>query len=226
MFSLLNLLQLVSPTLPLGAYSYSEGLETLVETQTLTCADDVRQWLETELRHGTIRIETAVMVRAYRSVREESLADLAYWNRWLSATRETAELQQQSWQMGNSLMRLLCDLDDPNALDFHPYSVAVDRPCNLAIAYGIAAAAWEISLHDAALGYLYSWATNLIGAAVKLVPLGQTAGQQLTRQLQPTLTEESDRILALDDDDLTSCSWGLTLASMQHETLYSRLFRS
>ncbi|MGC9504736.1 urease accessory protein UreF [Baaleninema sp.] len=226
MLSLLNLLQLVSPTLPLGAYSYSEGLETLVETQTLTDADEVRQWLETELRHGTIRIETAVMVRAYRSVKAGNLADLARWNRWLSATRETAELQQQSWQMGNSLLRLLCDLDEAIAPDFTSYSVAVDRPCNLAIAYGIAAAAWDIPLHEAALGYLYSWTTHLIAAAVKLVPLGQTAGQRLTRQLQLTLMEAIDRILVLEDDDLASCSWGLSLASMQHETLYSRLFRS
>ncbi|MBO9997706.1 MAG: urease accessory protein UreF [Cyanobacteria bacterium SID2] len=228
MLSLLNLLQLASPSFPLGAYSYSEGLETLIEGGTLDRASDLRKWLETELQDGSIVLETAVMTRGYRCCQSGDLSGLAYWNDWLSASRETAELRQQSWQMGNSLMRLLRDLGDnsPALPNVTECAGTIDGDCNLAIAYGIAAAHWQISLKDAILAYLYSWATNLIGAGVKLVPLGQTAGQQLTRQLQPAILAAIDRILERSDDDLACCSWGLTLASMQHETLYTRLFRS
>lgn len=99
---LLCLLQLASPTLPVGAYSYSEGLETLVENGTIQDRATLQHWLESELRYGAIRLEGAVMVRAYRSVKTGDLKELSYWNSWLSAARETEELRASSWQMGRS----------------------------------------------------------------------------------------------------------------------------
>lgn len=216
---LLYLLQLTNSTLPVGAYSYSEGLESLVQQQVITTSDDLKSWLEAELKYGAVRIEAAVMIRAYQSYQQQDAANLNYWNDWLSASRETAELRQQSQQTGQALMRLLRHLE-PN-LDQIPQT-----PVNWAIAFAIAAACWQINLNSTIVGFLHAWATNLVGAGVKLVPLGQTAGQQLLVDLQPSLLGATEAVVNLSDDDLSGCGWGLALASMAHETQYSRLFRS
>ncbi len=224
--TLLSLLQLASPTLPVGAYSYSDGLETLVERGVIDNQKSLGQWLEQELRYGAIRMEAAVMVRAYSSVESSDFDALGYWNAWLTASKETAELRSQSWQMGNSLMRLLLDLQHPGETALQDIASAAGSPCNYAIAFGIGAAHWQIDLTSAVLGYLHSWASNLIGAGVKLIPLGQTAGQQLLLEQACHITLATQEILALESDRLSSCSWGLALASMAHETQYTRLFRS
>lgn len=231
MSDLLDLLQLASPALPLGGYNYSEGLETLVERGQVEDAASLRDWLELELREGAIAVDAAVVLRGARCAIAGDLAGLAAWNHWLNASRDARELQEQGQQMGNSLLRLLADLEEaseitPEGAAWADCRAAVSPQAQLAIAYGIAIAQWNLSLPDGVLGYLHSWATNLIGAGVKLIPLGQTSGQRLIRQLQPTLRATRDRLLTLADDDLIGCTWGLSLASMQHETLYTRLFRS
>lgn len=226
--TLLYLLQLANPSLPVGAYSYSDGLEALVETGIINNSQSLGQWLEQELRYGAIRLEAAVMVRAYQSVKNSDFEALAYWNAWITAAKETTELRSQSLQMGNSLMRLLLDLSpQPEAIaSVQDLASAVGYPCNYAIAFGIAAANWQIDITAAVLGYLQSWASNLISAGVKLIPLGQTAGQQLLLEHSSTITLTTQEILTLEDDHLMSCGWGLALASMAHETQYTRLFRS
>jgi urease accessory protein len=222
--TLLSLLQLASPTLPVGAYSYSDGLETLVDRGIIDTKETLYNWLEQELLYGAIKLETAVMIRAYHSVANSNLEALTYWNAWLSATKETSELRAQSWQMGNSLLRLLVDLQQQPQMQ--EIASAVGYPCNYAIAFGIGAACWQIDAKSALLGYLHSWASNIIGAGVKLIPLGQTVGQQLLFTLNTKIHDVSQEILSLEDDDLSSCGWGLSLASMSHETQYTRLFRS
>ncbi len=228
--TLLSLLQLASPALPVGAYSYSDGLETLVDTGVINNQQSLRQWVEQELRYGAIRLEAAGMVRSYRSVKSSDFEALSYWNAWVSARQETAELRSQSWQMGNSLMRLLLDLPPQPKMSpltgIQNLASAAGKPCNYAIAFGIAAAYWQIDITDAVLGYLHSWASHLISAGVKLIPLGQTAGQQLLLELGTRLSVATQEVLALEDDQLSSCGWGLALASMAHETQYTRLFRS
>lgn len=220
--NLLCLLQLASPALPVGAYSYSEGLETLVENGTIVNQAALQHWLEAELRYGAIRLEAAVMVRAYQSVKMGDFKALSYWNMWLSAARETEELRASSWQMGRSLIQLISKLK-PQIM---PIVNAVGNPYNYAIAFGIAAADWDINIKAALLGYLHTWATHMMTAGVKLIPLGQTVGQQLMRSLQGLLCDVVVEIMNLEDDQLGCCSWGLSLASMMHETQYTRLFRS
>ncbi|MEH1932794.1 MAG: urease accessory protein UreF [Nostoc sp.] len=219
---LLSILQLASPALPVGAYSYSEGLEMLVENATIANQIHLKHWLKAELLYGAIRLEAAVMVRSEQAAKIGDVESLCRWNLWLSAARETEELRASSWQMGRSLIQLLGKLE-PQIV---PIVNAVGNPCNYAIAFGIAVAHWQISIKAALLGYLHSWASNLITAGVKLIPLGQTAGQQLLLDLQPLFSAAALEILALEDDQLACCSWGLSLASMQHETQYTRLFRS
>ncbi|HEY9803720.1 MAG TPA: urease accessory protein UreF [Leptolyngbyaceae cyanobacterium] len=218
----LHILQLASSALPVGAYSYSEGLETLVENGVIANQATLQQWLEAELSYGAIRLEAAVMVRAAQAATMGDMQTLRDWNLWLSAARETQELRNSSWQMGRSLMQLLGKIQP----QIQPFADAVGNPCNYAIAFGIASAHWQIHLSAAILGYLHSWATNLITVGVKIIPLGQTAGQELLLNLQPLISHSAAEIISLKDDEIACCSWGLSLASMQHETQYTRLFRS
>ncbi|MFB2935085.1 urease accessory protein UreF [Aerosakkonemataceae cyanobacterium BLCC-F154] len=220
--NLLRLLQITNTALPVGAYSYSEGLESLVETHVIHDQTTLKHWLEQELGYGAIRVEAAIMLRGYRATEVGDLGALEYWNNWAKAARETAELREQSWQMGHALRRLGEKLEPKLSEEFNSLS----QFCSFAIGFGIIAAHWEIEPSAAILGYLHSWATNLISASVRLIPLGQTIGQQLLSALQSAIVKTSSEILTLSDDDLSSCGWGLALASMAHETQYSRLFRS
>ena len=224
----LRLLQLASSTLPVGAFSYSEGLEHLVEQGSLCDAKELEDWLVQELSYGSIRMELGMVLQGYRAAlgRTESLL---YWNHWWSAARESEELRLQSWQMGRSLLRLWLELDDAETgkIDktWPVLQTLKTQTCNFSIAFGIVAADWHIEPTDALLGYLQSWSTNLITAGIKLIPLGQTAGQQILLNLGPLLASTVQAVQQ-PDTDLESCGWGLTLASMAHETQYSRLFRS
>ena len=218
----LGILQLASPALPVGAYGYSEGLEMLVENGTISNIENLKHWLKSELIYGSIRLDAGVIVRAFQAVRTDDIEALKRWNLWLSASRDGEELRAANWQMGRSLMQLLSKLE-PGIL---PLVHAVGYPCNYAIAFAIACAYWDINIQSCLLAYLHSWANNLITAGIKLIPLGQTAGQELLLGLQPLLTTTVEEILIMEDDDLGCCNWGLSLASMQHEIQYTRLFRS
>ncbi|MCX5981427.1 MAG: urease accessory protein UreF [Nostocales cyanobacterium LacPavin_0920_SED1_MAG_38_18] len=218
----LAILQLASPALPVGAYGYSEGLEMLVENGTITNIENLQDWLKSELIYGSIRLDAAVMTRGFHAIQSGDRSALKRWNLWLSAARDTEELRAASWQMGRSLMQLLGKLEP----DILPVVNAVGYPSNYAIAFAIACAHWDINIQVCLLAYLHSWANNLITAGIKLIPLGQTAGQELLLGLQPLLTTTVEEILLMENDDLGCCNWGLSLASMQHEIQYTRLFRS
>ncbi|MFN7522267.1 MAG: urease accessory protein UreF, partial [Aphanizomenon sp.] len=186
----LAILQLASPALPVGAYGYSEGLEMLVENGTITNADNLKFWLKSELIYGSIRLDAGIIVRAFHAVKTDDIEALKRWNLWLSAARDTEELRAASWQMGRSLMQLLGKLE-PGIL---PLVHAVGYPSNYAIAFAIACAHWDINIQVCLLAYLHSWANNLITAGIKLIPLGQTAGQELLLGLQPLLTTTVEEI--------------------------------
>jgi urease accessory protein len=219
---LLKLLHLASPALPVGAFSYSEGLETLVQQGKIMGAEELSNWLIQELQYGAMRLEAIALGQSYRCMAAQDEAGLSHWNHWLSALREAEELRQQSWQMGRSLVRLLLALEP----ELTEALTACGEPCNFAVAFAIAAAHWQIDLRSTTLGYLHSWSSNLINAGVKLIPLGQTQGQQILLQLYPTLEQTTESIMQTTEEELYSCGWGLAIASLSHETLYSRLFRS
>lgn len=220
--ALLRLLQLVSPALPVGAYSYSEGLEYAVEAAWITDARGLRNWLEDALCVGPVQVEAAVMCRAYRSWMAGDYGAARAWDQWLTASRETEELRLQSRDMGRALIRLLQQLDSPD----EPLAALSRWDGNFAVAFGIAAAHWAIAPRAAALGYLQSWAANLISAGVKLIPLGQTDGQRLLVGIEPALAHAADEALRMGDEELASGGFGMVLASCAHETQYTRLFRS
>ncbi|PSN09939.1 urease accessory protein UreF [filamentous cyanobacterium CCT1] len=230
--ALLRLLQLTSPALPVGAYSYSEGLETLVEQDTVTTAPALTHWLEQELAYGLVAIDAAAVGLVHQAATqaewgrrdsEPTAAPFALLNHQLSALRDSEETRQQSWAMGRALVRMATHLHP----HLKPWFNAAGNPCNFAIAFALLATHWEIEPQPVVLGYLHNWAANLITSAVKLIPLGQTVGQQILLELYPALEEACDRAIATPSlDDLYLSSWGTSLATMQHEALYTRLFRS
>jgi urease accessory protein len=222
--NLLKILQLSSPNLPLGAYSYSEGLETLVEQKKINSSEDLFNWLSQQLKFSSIRIETAIMIRSYENFAKGDFERINYWNNYLTANRETKELRQQSWQMGNSLIKLLLNIEQNDFLNQNINKI--NLPCNYSLAFGITAQLWNLSIEDSILSYLQSWTHNLITVGVKLIPLGQTQGQKILNQINEIILVVYPEILSLKDDQLFSCNIGLSLASMKHEQLYSRLFRS
>jgi urease accessory protein len=185
----------------------------------------LQEWLTQELQIGAMRTEAAILARSYGAVAAQDWPGLIAWNQRLSALRESEELRAQSWQMGRSLLRLFLDLE-PQSLDADLVATLQAAGCNGAIAFSLVAAQWQLDVRSTVLGYLHSWSTNLVGAGIKLIPLGQTAGQRLLLDLQPVIEAATAVALVLPEDQFGSCGWGLALASMAHETQYSRLFRS
>lgn len=222
---LLLLLQLCNSSFPLGAYSYSEGLETLIEEKQIIDSQSVNKWLINELKYGSIRIELAIVIRSYYCYLQKDLDGLLYWNNWFSAHRETTELRLQSWQMGKSLSKLILAFESENQ-NLSNIINSFEHHCNYAIAFGIITAHWEIKIEDLLLGYAHNWVNNLINVSIKLIPLGQTEGQKLLLNINDEICNNVDSILLLKNEELSSCSWGLSLASIHHEKLYTRLFRS
>ncbi len=221
---LVRLLQLASPTLPVGAYSYSQGLESAVDSGNVRDAGSAKAWLFELLEHAMARMEAPIFLRLVDAWRHEDAQAVDHWNTLLLASRETAEFRAETAQMGYSLARLLIDI---GALDERSMTaLRALEECTFATAFALAAAKWEISGEDALLAYLWAWLENQVMAAVKAVPLGQTDGQRLLHAIGGRLDDIAARAATLDDDDLGSYVPGLAVLSSRHETQYSRLFRS
>ncbi len=214
-----RLWQLISPALPVGAYAYSQGLETAVEEGWVTDESSAAEWISGILVNSLIRADIPIFVRLYDAWQEDDLKAVNDWNAIMLAMRESAELQQEDRQLGRALARLLIDLGCEKA--------ALNRLCCAFVTqFSLAAVNWQIPLVDAARGYLWAWCENQVAAAVKLVPLGQTSGQRLLGRLMLVISEHLDAGLKLNDDEIGGVLPGLVMASAWHETQYSRLFRS
>jgi urease accessory protein len=205
--SLPRLLQLASPTLPVGAYSYSQGLESAIEAGYVTDAGTAQDWIGDVLELSVARLEAQVL-------RAQIASPTQARNDFFVATRETAELRAETVQMGQSLARLLGDLAIP---------VPIEEPA-FPTAFALAVRHWGIEPRDAVVAYLWSWLENQVMAAVKAVPLGQTAGQKMLLALGERLGAVAD--LQLEESAWTNLAPGLAVLSARHETQYSRLFRS
>ena len=222
----LVLLQLTNSSVPLGAYNYSDGLEFLIESEAVDSAEALTDWLKNELQFGSIRMDITVMLKVCEAIAAENLSELHYWNSWLNGTRETKELRQQSLQMGQSLLKLLGDLDAGMRESIGIYQQTIGKQCHYAVAFGLAIALWDIDRTQAVGAYLHGWLSNLVSAGVKSIPFGQTQGQKIIYELHSAIAKMTEELLQPKDEHLYACSWGLSLASMNHETQYTRLFRS
>lgn len=221
---LLHLLQLASPSLPIGAYSYSQGLEAALEQGIVRDQATARAWIVETLHEVVARFEAPILWRllqAFEARDEQAVAD---WTERFIAARDTAEFRAETIQMGYSLARLVAELEIG---DEDLRSVLAARPeVPLPTALACAAVALKVPHEAALLGALFSWAENQVLVCVKSVPLGQVAGQRLLLSLQPELEQAAQTAMALADGELSNWSPGLSLLSMQHEVQYSRLYRS
>ena len=232
--SRLRLLQLASPALPVGAFSYSEGLEVLVQEGRLCDGAALGQWLRAELERGTLTLEAAALAELRQALngwrqgngQDPHLAVLEL-DGWLLALREAPEVRAQQRQMGASLLQLLADLGWPLPVGVADAPVPATRPqLSWPAAFAWAGVCLQIGSPELEEAYLYGWTANQISAAVRLVPLGATEGQRLQLQLAPLIAERAAVLAAADPRTLWSGGVGAGLAQLRHAELYSRLFRS
>jgi len=231
--ALLRLMQLVSPALPVGAFSYSEGLEALQQAGGLDSAAALQGWLQAELQRGSVAIEAAalsgltLLIAGLSTGEAGAAAALAERDGWLLAQREASEVRAQQRQMGSSLLQLLNDLCGPLLPPGSPAGGAVLlRTLAWPAAYAWAGVCAQLASPQLEQAYLYGWTANQISAAVRLVPLGPTEGQRLQWQLAPLIAARGKQLAAVDPASLWSGAVGAGLAQLQHAELYSRLFRS
>jgi urease accessory protein len=216
----IRLLQLASPSLPVGAYSYSQGLEAAVEAGLVTNAASARRWIGDVLVLSMGGMEAPVLLRLIAAWKERDSQAAARWNAELVASRESAELRAETLQMGYSLRNLLRDLGE----DVAPLEGFDELAYPTAFAFAIAA--WDIDAREALSAYLFAWIENQVLAALKSVPLGQTDGQRVLLELGGRIAAIVEGAASSSDDDLTNLAPGLALLSARHETQYSRIFRS
>jgi urease accessory protein len=221
---LARLLQLASPALPVGAYSYSQGLEAAVAAGIVQDAPAVAKWIGDVLQYTIARLEAPILLRLIDGWRANDYASVNHWNALFLGARETAELRAETVQMGFSLTKLLGELDD---IDKETLAQLTQlNEAAFPTAFSLAVAQWEILPADALIGYLWAWLENQVTAAIKTVPLGQTEGQRILLRLGAKAVKVAERAATLGADELGSFAPRLAILSSAHETQYSRLFRS
>ena len=218
--TLLRLLQLASPALPVGAYAYSQGMEQAVAAGWLSGWEDLEQWIKGLLRHSLARMEVPFFKRFYETWEQKDTHELNRLIEWYLAGRGTSELMDEERHMGQALHRLL----DQLAVLPADLTKAV-KPSFLAFFAG-AAWSWQIPITRGCEGLLWAWAENQVTAAIKLMPLGQTRGQKTLMRAAPVISEAVASGLALQDEEIGASAPGLMMASALHETQHTRLFRS
>ncbi len=233
--SLLQLIWLASPALPVGGFSYSEGLEAAIlraQAAPEKIANDavdplandwLVKWLCDQLQLSLARGDLAVIAKAIPAWRADDVARVTRLNDWLLQTRETSELRAQAEQMGRSLCNWLRNHD---GIDAALLAHCEQLPPTYPVAFALAAAQTRASVRDCMLTYAFGWAENMVQAAVKSVPLGQTAGQRILARLSQHIPGSVQTAMDLPDDERQAFSPMLAILSSQHETQYSRLFRS
>jgi urease accessory protein len=217
----LRLYQLISPSLPIGSFTYSQGLEWAIEAQWITDSSSLKHWLSSVLEHSIVTLELPILLRLLSAFETSNEANIVRWTQWLLACRETSELRKEEQQRGAALARLLPNLgvNIPENLALHV------AKCQLT-GFALAAYQWGIDAQRLCYGYCWGWLENIVLAGVKLIPLGQTDGQKLMFELAEKIPASVERALGLKDFDINSSTPALAIASSRHETQYTRLFRS
>ena len=212
------LLQLSSAVLPVGAFSYSQGLETAIDERRLTSADDVERHVRDVLTLVIARYEAPVWWRLRAALDRDDATAFGAWNDDFLATRESAELRAETLQMGHSMIELTRGLGMPVDHAFEHWTWPA--------AHALASHGWHIAARSALNGYLFGWLENQVVAGMKALPFGQLAGQRMIRALRPSLVATVQAASRSSDDDLSTQAPGYAIASARHESQYSRLFRS
>jgi urease accessory protein len=222
--ALTRLLRLASPMLPVGAFSYSQGLESAIELGWIRDERSACEWIGDALQFSIAKFEAPVWLRLYAAWETADYERVQHWNALLLASREAGELRAETVQMGYSLRTLISASGEFDTQHL-PALMAMEEVA-FSTTYTFACAAWCIPAHDALVAYLWSWAENQVSAAMKSVPLGQLAGQRMLAALQNRLPDVVRTASTLQEDDFANSAPGLAIASCLHEVQYSRLFRS
>jgi urease accessory protein len=225
--SLLQLMWLASPALPIGGFSYSEGIEAGVDSACIATFREANDWLVDQLHLTLARADLAVVAKAIAAWRRDDLDRINELNNWVLQTRETSELRLQTEQMGRSMLDWLRKQPSFH-VDFHVDKNEQDffKSPTYPLVFALAASSTQAHVRDCLMSFAFGWAENMTQAAVRAVPLGQTDGQRILANLAEHIPAAVDAAMRLQDSERQAFSPMLAILSSQHETQYSRLFRS
>jgi urease accessory protein len=221
--SLMQLMWLASPALPVGGFSYSECLESAVDSAWAATESEASRWLTDQLHLTLARSDLPAVAQAIRAWRDGDTLRISELNAWVLQTRESSELRAQTEQMGKSLLDWLRNhtTATPVQIDY----LAGQKP-TYPIAFALAASATQAPVRECLLAYAFGWAENMVQAAIKSVPLGQSAGQRILSALIAAIPAAVDHALSVSEYTRQAFAPMLAILSSQHEVQYSRLFRS
>jgi urease accessory protein len=219
--ALLRLLQLASPALPIGAFNFSQGLEYAIEAGWVKDEAGACAWITGLLRHGVGTLDVPMLARMHDAWTAGDADAVRGLSARLIASRETAELREEDRHLGRALARVLAGIGLTEASTWQRSDEAT-----FAALFSLAAVHSEVPRGSTCAAYLWAWCENQAIAAVKLMPLGQSAGQRMLESLRLAIPGICACALEMDDDDIGAATPGLSIASCHHETQYTRLFRS
>ena len=221
--SLLRLLQLASPALPVGGFSYSEGIEAAVAHQLVHDEASAQTWLLDQLHLVQSRSDLPVIAHAIPAWQQHDVLQLKQLNDWVMQTRETFEMRLQTEQMGRSLLIWLRNQADADPLRM---KTCEELPPTWPLAFALALSTHGITIRQGLVAAAFGWAENMVQAAIKAVPLGQLSGQRILAALAAEIPSAVDHAMQMTTENLQAYSPRLAILSARHETQYSRLFRS
>jgi urease accessory protein len=224
MLAHIRLLQMASQALPIGGYSHSYGLESAIDARLVHDEESARRWIADVLAYSMAAYEMPALHDMGEAWIARDRVALERLNAEFLASRESAELRSATVQMGFSMRALLAAL--PALPDFlHDTLRSMDEP-SLPCVWSGAARAWAIPVPEAMAAYLWSWAENQVLVAIKCVPIGQSAAQRVLLKIGEAIAELAERGLSCEEHMRSNFAPGLAILCSQHETQYSRLFRS
>ena len=219
-----RLLQLCSANLPVGGFSFSQGLEYAVEMGWVNNPTSTKEWISFNLHQSIAHTDLVLLNRLQKALIEDDFGSFHRWNQHALACRESNELYLADVAMGKALMRLLKDIQ---GIDSQHYVVLIrEKEISFVSAFALSAYLFGLELSVMQSGFCWAYIDNQVAAATKLVPLGQTQAQNLLFELSEQVEQAIEQANQIDDDDIGASLTRLAMASAWHETQYTRLFRS
>jgi urease accessory protein len=225
--NLLSLLHLTDPTLPIGGFSHSAGLETYVQEGVVKDAATAKSFITGMLKHNMQHTDSALVALAFEAATEINIERLIELDNECTAVKLPREMREASIKLGTRLFKIFLPLCQSRILDKYKLAIVdIQAVGHYPITFGVCAHALGISKQEALAGFYYNAAVGMVTNSVKLIPLGQGDGQQLLFSLQPLIAELVEKTLTPNPDLIGVCCTGFDIRSMQHEQLYSRLYMS